>query len=222
MQFSQEHANTKEIDYFEDGDMTEYTKHNPGSSTVQGSVFKSDKRAHGSSFAPNDPDRALEMNPSGFDDVSFVSVPGGSTPDLRNYPSVGGQYGWWMRAGSGDDFISGHFGWQNTNKISNGSGYAAVLDLDGGEIQVARLDNGTTTILGSETASLDADRWYKINVTWFSDGMIVVVVDTVQTTDTSDDVATIIVTDSTYGTDGLAWFMKGNDSVSYVDHAVVQ
>jgi hypothetical protein len=192
-----------EVDQFEDGDVAEYATYNVNNWSA---------------------DSSAALNGS-FGGKLSNSTGGGSsaisTSGLPNYPKRDNRFWWYHNMQiDGPNFAVG-FCIQSSSS-SRPDGYYVHYSYDSEEINLVKVDSGTTTNLDTVSRTLSTTTWRKTYVTKFlSDGSI-----TVEFRDTSGTtLETLSASDSTFTSGGICWTFafggtSGGDTV-YVDDFLI-
>ena len=184
--------NTKIIDDFEDGDISEYSGET-GSYTVN-----TNSPVYEGSYS-------LKKQSSG----SYNSIY--STSGLSNYPSAGDKIVFeWYRKGDDDTM----FCWC-TQDASNSNCYQAYLHRNGNgkELWLRRADSGSWTTLTSTSVNWPTGDWIRIEIDHNTDGTIIIKATNLST---NSDIGQISATDTTYTSGGIGWQNQGS-STNVVD-----
>jgi hypothetical protein len=165
------------IDDFEDGDITEYGGDTGNFAVVQSPV------QNGSN--------ALESQTGG----AVIS----STTGLSTYPGQGDTFRFYCQNPSSGGRIYTYFGTQSESNTPAGYRIGVRPGID--DFLLQRNDgSGGSTVLGSTSVSLSTGVWYRVNVTWQTDG-------TIDATlfDSGSQIANISTTDTTYTDGGIGF-----------------
>jgi hypothetical protein len=172
------------IDYFADGDLSEYTAGGSGSATVQSSTTFSG-------------DNALEITA----DCGIVSTSG-----LDNYPKQGDRWRAWIypiNSGDKQQFMIACDGNFNSGSPYVPVGYAFALRVANNEINIVRWDSSGISGVASTSATLSTGQWYGIEGIYKTDNTLEM---TLVDSDLNTIAGPITGTDSTYaGNTGVAW-----------------
>jgi hypothetical protein len=189
-------SNTKLIDNFEDGNLSEY-----GGSTSNFYLTRSP--TYRDSYA-------LEFNTSSSGTNKIVSLSG-----LESYPKAGDSFSYWFRHDDSDHQLTFWFGAQdgeeNCYKIRTGNRFNNV------EIVKRTNDGGNYNQLASSSISYNTKNWYKALVEWKTNGKIICTI-----YNSNGDIETSAsATDTTYKTGGIGWGGNAgsNGETAYADYA---
>lgn len=175
-------AATGVIDDFEDNDLSQYS-FDRGSSGA--SIVTSPTRS--GSYALSLSDVAVEM----------ISRPGGSTPDLANYPSAGDTFRYHVYATGGVQYTNYTYAVQDHQNR-----YFIRIDFAGNRFRLYKYADGNATeLVRDDTITVSEDQWYELEVDWASDGT-----HTITLLDSNDSqVGQLSYTDATWTSGGIGY-----------------
>jgi hypothetical protein len=175
-------AATGVIDDFEDSDLSEYSfdRGSSGASLVTSPT-------HSGSYALSLTDVAVEM----------ISRPGGSTPDLPNYPSAGDTFRYNVYATGGVQYTNYTYGVQDHRNR-----YFVRIDFAGNRFRLYKYADGNTTeLVRDDTITVSEDQWYELEVDWVSNGTHTITL----LDDTDSQVGQLSATDETWTSGGIGY-----------------
>jgi len=178
-----------EIDYFEDGNMSEYINNGNFSADTGGQVLQG----------------SYSLTATGGGTGNFTT----SNSGLNAYPSQGDTFHYYYynpssTAGSGwqGGIIYGN---NDTSWSSNdypASCYHIRVNYNDGEVQITRDNGGSFVKMAIEPASLPQDEWVEVEVEWTTgDDHNVTLRDSADNT-----IVTLTTNDGTYTSGGVGWF----------------
>lgn len=176
-------AATSVIDDFEDNDLSQYSfdRGSSGASIVTSPTHSS------SSYALSLSGVAVEM----------ISRPGGSTPDLANYPSAGDTFRYHVRATGGVHYTNYTYGVQDHNNR-----YFVRIGFTDNKFRLYKYADGSATeLVRDDTITVAEDQWYELEVDWASDGTHTITL----LNDTDSQVGQISYTDATWTSGGIGY-----------------
>lgn len=192
-------ALTQIIDDFNDGDLSEYTTTNTASITTSPTYEGS---------------HALQINNAAAQE-DFAH----STSGLNAYPSAGDtfEFRFWMTDNTDDNV---DFYWAASSTFAD-DGYKVRFRSYQNDLQLQRMDNGSSTLLSSQSSiSWRQGEWHRVVIDWGSGGSITVTAYDAGGT----QLGQVSATDGNYTSGGISWGVStgsGNSSTMYYDYGII-
>jgi len=178
------------VDNFEDNGISEYGGDTGKFQTQTGTVFSGAYALRGDADSGTGP---------GFAGIA-------STSGLDNYPAQGDVFEcrFRMEGDAYDNLI--HFGSQTAAFVPDG--YEARMDFNDYDLQLAKRDSGFTVLTTDTSPTFNTGEWYRLEVTWETDGSITAIVEE----DDGTQIASVSTTDTTYSSGGVGFFLSDNQN----------
>lgn len=151
---------------------------------------------------------ALQRDTTDFS-AQIESFPGDG---LDNYPEIGDEFECYVRSENFGSQCDGafRFGMQDAD-----NGYSCRCDMNSDDIQINRVDNGSTIDHGQTYFDFVEDRWYRMHIQWDDgntfggeDGDITFTVEELATGDTTS----VTGNDTNHTSGGIAFFADLTDT----------